>query len=511
MSDWTQGYTTEIEYTYGYYSELNPQRIRLAFAYNGLAFPEIGTACELGFGQGLGVNMHAAASVVQWSGTDFNPSHTAFAAELAHAAGASARLYDQSFAEFASRDDLPDFDYICLHGIFSWISEANRAVIVDFVRRRLKVGGVLYISYNTLPGWAEFAPVQHLISLYGKVHGSREQGMVARVDDALGFTERLFKTQPGFARANPQAQARLEGLATQNRHYLAHEYFNEHWVPMYFAQMAECLDAAKLQFACSANFLDYVPKVHFTAEQLAMLDEIRDPVLQQGVRDFMVNQRFRKDYWVRGARRLSPLARAEKLRQMQVMLMLPRDEVRVKFMGALGESSLMETVVQPVLGQLEGHQIRSIGEIEQAVVGEQVNFQQMTQALVVLIATGQLELAQSPSVVVEARKQTDRLNARLLQMALASSDVAHLASPVTGGGVLVGRFQQLFLLARSEGNQHPAEWAQFAWNALQQMDQVVVKDGKALGTAEDNLTELMAQAKDFEAKRLPLLQALQIA
>ena len=35
MSDWTQGYTTEIEYTYGYYSELNPQRIRLAFAYNG--------------------------------------------------------------------------------------------------------------------------------------------------------------------------------------------------------------------------------------------------------------------------------------------------------------------------------------------------------------------------------------------------------------------------------------------------------------------------------------------
>ena len=46
MSDWTQGYTTEIEYTYGYYSELNPQRIRLAFAYNGLAFPEIGTAAE---------------------------------------------------------------------------------------------------------------------------------------------------------------------------------------------------------------------------------------------------------------------------------------------------------------------------------------------------------------------------------------------------------------------------------------------------------------------------------
>jgi len=44
---------------------------------------------------------------------------------------------------------LPDFDYIGLHGIWSWISDENRQVIVDFIRKKLKVGGVLYISYNT--------------------------------------------------------------------------------------------------------------------------------------------------------------------------------------------------------------------------------------------------------------------------------------------------------------------------------------------------------------------------
>ena len=74
MSDWTAGYTAEIDYTHGYYGELNPQRLQFAFAYNGLAFPKIGTACELGFGQGMSVNLHAAASVVKWWGTDFNPS-----------------------------------------------------------------------------------------------------------------------------------------------------------------------------------------------------------------------------------------------------------------------------------------------------------------------------------------------------------------------------------------------------------------------------------------------------
>lgn len=31
MSDWTAGYVADIGYTYGYYSELNPLRVQLAF------------------------------------------------------------------------------------------------------------------------------------------------------------------------------------------------------------------------------------------------------------------------------------------------------------------------------------------------------------------------------------------------------------------------------------------------------------------------------------------------
>jgi len=66
MSDWTAGYVADIGYTYGYYTELNPVRVRLAFLNAGLVAPEVGSACELGFGQGMSANLHAAASVVQW-------------------------------------------------------------------------------------------------------------------------------------------------------------------------------------------------------------------------------------------------------------------------------------------------------------------------------------------------------------------------------------------------------------------------------------------------------------
>ena len=143
MTDWTQGYVADIGYTYGYYTELNPVRVQLAFLNAGLVPPKAGSACELGFGQGLSANIHAAASITQWHGTDFNPAQAGFARELADISGANAHLFDESFDAFCTRDDLPEFDYIGLHGIWSWISDENRAVIVDFIRRKLKVGGVL--------------------------------------------------------------------------------------------------------------------------------------------------------------------------------------------------------------------------------------------------------------------------------------------------------------------------------------------------------------------------------
>ena len=315
MTDWTSGYVADIGYTFGYYTELNPLRVRLAFLNAGLVPPEVGAACELGFGQGMSANLHAAASVVQWHGTDFNPSQAAFAQELAGVAGSGACLYEDAFDQFCAREDLPTFDYIGLHGIWSWISDENRAVIVDFVRRKLKVGGVLYISYNTQPGWAAMVPMRDLLTEHADVLGAAGAGIVNRIDSALAFADQLLAANPTFARANPTVADRIKRIKDQNRHYLAHEYFNRDWEPMAFARMAQWLRPAKLQWACSAQFLDAIDAVNLTTEQQQLLKGIPDPMFRQTVRDFCVNQQFRKDYWVKGARTLSPLEQAEQMRQ----------------------------------------------------------------------------------------------------------------------------------------------------------------------------------------------------
>jgi SAM-dependent methyltransferase len=511
MSDWTAGYVADIGYTYGYYTELNPQRVKLAFVNNGLVFPEVGAACELGFGQGLSANIHAAASVAQWHGTDFNPSQAGFAQELAAASATGAKLYDEAFAEFCNRPDLPDFDYIGLHGIWSWISDENRQVIVDFIRKKLKVGGVLYISYNTLPGWAAFAPMRHLMTEHAEVLGSEGRGIVSRIDGALDFAEKLLATNPAFSRANPLVGDRLAKMKEHNRHYLAHEYFNRDWHPMHFATMAEWLEGAKVQFACSANYLDAVEVINLTAEQQAFLNEIPDPMFRQTTRDFMVNQQFRKDYWVKGARKLSALEQAEALRAQKVILTTPRSDVSLKVAGALGEANMTESIYAPILDLLADHKTRTLGQIEQVVKDKGVAFAQLTQAVMLLTGAGHLGLVQDESAITKARKQTDKLNAYLCHKARGSNELNYLASPVTGGGYTVNRFQQLFLVSLGQGKKQPADWAQYAWQVLAAQGQKLLKEGKTLETAEENLAELIMQANTFAEKQLPLLRALQIA
>ena len=80
MSDWSQGYVTEVSYTHGYYRELTPSVLGLSTLSQGLAGPGLGTRplriLELGCGQGFSANVIAAANPhVDYTAVDFNPAH----------------------------------------------------------------------------------------------------------------------------------------------------------------------------------------------------------------------------------------------------------------------------------------------------------------------------------------------------------------------------------------------------------------------------------------------------
>jgi ABC-type glycerol-3-phosphate transport system substrate-binding protein len=117
-------------------------------------------------------------------------------------------------------------------------------------------------------------------------------------------------------------------------------------------------------------------------------------------------------------------------------------------------------------------------------------FVQLLQAAMVLSGSGHTAAVQDDAAIAKAKKHTERLNAHVMNKSRGSNELGYLASPVAGGGVMVGRFQQLFLLAMSQGKKQPAEWAQFVWQILSAQGQKLVKDGKTLETPEENLAEL---------------------
>jgi len=512
MNSWTGGYVSGIDYLYNFQPETSPLRVQLALLCAGLVPPRITNACELGFGQGMSVNIHAAAQTVRWYGTDFNPAHVGFARDLAAASGADVHLYDESFAEFCARPDLPDFDLIVLHGVWSWISDENRALIVDFLRRKLAVGGVVHICYNVQPGFAALTPLQPLLLRHGEALGKPNDGLAPRVDAALNFVERVLAVSPAYVGAHPLLADLLRSIRGEDRRYLAHEYLNANWAPTSFVRVAESLAAAKLEYACSPSLEQSPEGLKLTAEQRALLGEIPEASYREVVRDLMVNRAFRIDYWVKGARRLTARERIERLLDQRVMLIRQPAEVLSSATGELPTAAGLHPVLAAVVEALSDHQPRSLADIDAGLKGREINVLQLCEAISVLANIGAVTSVQADTAAQKARSRTDRLNTLLCAKAIRGADLLTLASPVTGTGFaeVGGRIALFFVHALARGLRDPRDLGAQALQIFGTLGIRLMRDGRPIESAQESLELVTGQAQYFLDRQLPALRAMQI-
>ncbi|MGA0600349.1 class I SAM-dependent methyltransferase [Caulobacter sp. KR2-114] len=513
--DWTSGYRADIDYTYGYYRELAPGLIDFALLMSGYEPPQRSSSMnylELGYGQGVSANIQAAAGVGDFWGADFNPVHANHAQSLARISGAPAHFSDESFADMLARDDMPPMDYIVLHGIWSWVSDENRKVIVDTIRKRLKVGGAVYFSYNTLPGWTTAMPLRHIMSLHSEAMGSDAQGMASRIDGAIAFGNKLSDVNARYFQHNPLAKGRLDAIAGQNRNYLAHEYFNETWTPMYFSEVNDWLSEAKLSYATASSLLEQLDGFNFTTPQRDLMNTLPAGVLRETVRDYMLNTQFRRDLYTRGARRLTPLERAERLNDVRLVLCAPSSSFPFEVDANIGKVGLRRDIYEAVIEALEADKgaPKRIGDLLEHPKLTPIGGASVLEALAVLVGAGHAHPALSDADAAAVAPRCKKLNAHFIERARIGNDIQVLASPVIGAGVNIGRFEQMFLGARAKGLKTPTEWAKDAWDLMAKQNQLIVKNNEVLRTAESNLEELDAQAKALAEERLPLLRRLKV-
>ena len=469
---------------------------------------------ELGFGQGVSVNVHAAACQGEFWGTDFNPAHAANARELAAAAGSEARLFDDSFEELAARsDELPEFDVIAMHGTWSWISAENRRTVSDLVRRKLAPGGVFYLSYNCLPGCASELPLRHLLKLHTDTVSAVAQPVPGKLDAALGFAQSLAEAGARYFNDHAGAKELLERVRDKSKSYLAHEYLNRDWQPMPFSEVAAVLAEAKLDFAASAHLIDHLDGVGAPEKARRLFDDTKHPIMRETVRDYLTNQRFRRDVFVKGLRRLPASARDARLFDTELVLVAHPAQLPKKVPLPYGEAELNPELYGALIAAFaeDSFAPKSLNRLKQHPQCKHIRAGQFVQAVRLLVGAGQLHPAQPKSTVSAVAPRCKALNTRILERALHSDEISVLASPVTGSGIAISHEQQLFLQARARGLETQQQWAQYAWDRFAALGVRLVKDGTTLQTADENLSYLNQEAEQFAEQGLLVLQALDIA
>jgi len=515
--DCSDGYVSGIDYTYGYYRHLSPLYQAHILWHLRLETPRSPnpTYLELGCGQGVSFCVHAAAQPGEYWGVDFNPAHVMHARELDTAAGSNSIIEAESFAVFADRaesGEVPMFDYISLHGIWSWISAENRGHLLRIIRACLKPGGVVCISYNTAPGYGPFAPTSRLMYLFGEHSMSTDIPAHERIVSSMEFISGLVEASAQHYQSNALAKRIFEEQKGKNPVYLAHEFFTREWhTPMFFEVNQDLKDIG-LVFCSTASMLDQVDALHVSEQGQRFLAKIPDVAFRETVRDFFINRRFRTDLYVRGKRGIPEHPWLQMLKRRKFVLALSPEDVPMKITGNHQEVLLSERVYRPLIEEFARRdRPATIDSVYERIRESQVGFNDIMQAVFVLSGQGHLLPTQPEEVVEEAAKRTSRLNRFLCEKAEYSDDITILACPVSGTAIPLRKILKLFLLAREDGIKGNEGMARHVWDILDRQGKKITKDGKVLQTPEENIEDLVSQHKTFEEKVLPILKRLGVA
>jgi SAM-dependent methyltransferase len=514
--DWTDGYVSDIEYTHGYYKELSPGALAFAALLKGvdvdLSVMAAPRYLELGFGQGVSLALHAATLPGQYAGTDFNPTQTKHCQQLMAAATVQARVWDHGFTELADLADLGTFDVIVFHGIWSWVNAENRAAMLRIVREHLAPGGLMYCSYNSSPGWDAGKPLRDLMVLHRQFLGNPQSNTVQQIETSVQFAQQVVAVDTGFFKVNPSAAKRLDGIAEHNKHYLAHEYFNENWMLMGCAEVAKIFGDAKLDYVAQSSPIEDDDSLQVNAAGKAMLEQTQHPQMKEVLRDYLTNRQFRKDIFIKGRHLLSSQERMHQLNQFQFILLKLPSQIAMKLRVGAGELALKVEIYLPLIKALSANQYspKTLQQLLQVPELKGVGLGGMLQALGIFLGAGHIQpiLPRSDAQLKDAIAKSAALNAYLLDRVVFNEQISQLASPVAGCGVNLNSVHMLMLKAYQLKHKTPQAIAQYVFGVHESIGRRVMvgeaPNRKAVDTKEAHVAELERLAGVFITESLPL-------
>ena len=132
------------------------------------------------------------------------------------------------------------FDYIIVHGIWSWVPDVVKDKILSICNKNLSDNGIAYVSYNTYPGWKRLEQLRDIM-LYSEKR-AKDQNLLERTLYTKNVLKMVADTMNSDERSRTQSNYKISNIhrvLNSSDYYVAHEYLETFNDPVYVSEFIE--------------------------------------------------------------------------------------------------------------------------------------------------------------------------------------------------------------------------------------------------------------------------------
>lgn len=318
----------EVAYPSHAYRKTRPDTMAVAAHLFGLETPKIENARVLELGCASGGNLIPMAEAfpnAEFLGVDLSERQIKVGQETIKALNLkNIELRQQSILDLTKKTGT--FDFIIVHGVFSWVPENVQDKILEVCNKNLSKNGVAYISYNTLPGWNIAKTVRDMMLFHSRKFDNPQDKILESRRMLKFVSDNTGQSSPFSA----TLKAEMEVLSKANDNYLFHDHLEEQNTPFYLEEFVAKAEKNNLRYLADADIAtmylgNQSKKVRET------LGKLTDIVEQEQYLDFLTNRRFRSTLLCHKEVELSREVNSNKMKDLFFASMCQTDLAKIDF------------------------------------------------------------------------------------------------------------------------------------------------------------------------------------
>jgi hypothetical protein len=234
-------------------------------------------------------------------------------------------------------------------------------------------------------------------------------------------------------------------MIKENPHYVAHEYLNADWTLFYHADVVKDMSTAKLSYVGSTQIIENFDKYLFSPAILSQINQVENLTYKETLKDYTLNQHFRRDVFVRGITRFSLDEQIDCYANTPFALFLPRHLCKLRVKLPIGEVVLNASFYNPILDAIS-EKPKTMTELLKDSRTASIPMENLVECLNVLTSTGYLSTGLPFRKRFSSSVSCQKFNQVLLNRMLRGKPINYLVSPFLGSAFPLDSIHQKLLL-----------------------------------------------------------------